>query len=94
MTLYDVATQLYSLSVAGYFNGEKFTRRQLEHYIRNAFRCEETLHIPHRLFMEIALPDGRWLFYIYHYNTAADGYDYTIPVTREQEHTLADLLVA
>ena len=94
MTIHNLVNQLFDLSVAGHFNGERFTRAQLESHIRNAFRCEDSLKIPHKYVMEIALCDGRWLFTINHYNDAADGFDYTIPDNRDQEQVLRDLLTA
>lgn len=94
MTIHELSNHLYNLSVGGYFNGEKFTRRQLELHIRSAFKSEATLKIPHQYVMEIALPDGRWMFSVNHYNSAADGFDYTIPDNRDQEQALRDLLTA
>lgn len=55
MTIHELSNQLYNLSVAGYFNGEKFTRRQLENHIASAFRS--ALKAGNRYVMEIALPD-------------------------------------
>ena len=82
MTIHNVASQLHSLSVGGYFNGEKFSVRRLENYIRAMLRTDN------RLVMEIALPDGRWMFSIYRYSDKADGYDYTIPDNRLQESAI------
>lgn len=86
MTIHNIASQLHDLSVAGYFNGEKFSKAELEHYIRNMFRTGSTL------VMEIALPDGRWFFKIERYANEADGYDYSIPDTREEEDKIFALL--
>ena len=81
MTKAELTTQLINLSVAGYFNGEKFTKERLNNYIGKMCR-----NVGDKLFMEISLPDGRWLFKITHY---ADGeWDYYIPDTREQEYKL------
>lgn len=88
MTIHDVASQLHSLSVDGYFNGEKFSVKQLQNYIADMFRSEETLAIANTIVMEIALRDGRWLFSVTHYNNKPDGFDYMIPDTREQEDEL------
>lgn len=92
MTIHDVTSQLHSLSVGGYFNGEKFTVKQLQNCIADAFRSETTLAIAHTWVMEISLPDGRWLCAIEHYNDKSDGFDYTIPESREQESRLFDRL--
>lgn len=81
MTINQVASQLHSLSVAGYFNGERFTKERLANQIAAWFRGTDK----HSIVMEIALPDGRWLFTINRYADCADGYDYTIPETRAQE---------
>lgn len=81
MTKSELTTQLMDLAVAGYFNSEKFTKERLNNYISKM--CRNT---GDKLFMEISLPDGRWLFKITHY---ADGeWDYYIPDTREQEAKL------
>ena len=86
MTKLELTTQLMNLAVAGYFNGEKFNKERLNNYIGKMCRNNGD-----KLFMEIALPDGRWLFKITH---CADGdWDYYIPETREQEAKLtAELL--
>ena len=78
MTKLELTSQLMTLSVAGYFNGEKFSKSRINNYIGKMCR-----NAGDKLFMEIALPDGRWLFRITHY---ADGdWDYYIPDTRAQE---------
>lgn len=86
MTKLELTTQLINLAVAGYFNSEKFTKERLNNYISKMCR-----NIGDKLYMEISLPDGRWLFKITQY---ADGeWDYYIPDTREQEDKLtAELL--
>lgn len=81
MTQTELVNQIYGLSVAGYFNGEKFSKERLNTYIGKM--C---YNVGDKLYMEISLPDGRWLFKITHY---ADGdWDYYIPDTREQEAKL------
>ena len=86
MTKLELTSQLMNLAVAGYFNGEKFSKARLNNYIGKMCR-----NVGDKLFMEISLPDGRWLFKITH---CADGdWDYYIPDTREQENKLtAELL--
>ena len=86
MTKLELTTQLRNLSVDGYFNGEKFTKERFNTYIGKMCR-----NVGDKLFMEISLPDGRWLFRITH---CGDGeWDYYIPNTREQEAKLtAELL--
>ena len=86
MTKAELVSQLMDLSVAGYFNGEKFSKERLNTYISKMCR-----NAGDKLYMEISLPDGRWLFKITRY---ADGdWDYYIPETREQEAKLtAELL--
>ena len=86
MTITYIASQLHSLSVGGYFNGEKFSESRLADYIRNMLRTGD------RLVMEIALPDGRWLFTITRFAPSADGFDYYIPDTREEESRIKALL--
>ena len=84
MTVKELTNQLFDLSVAGYFNGEKFTKERLNTYITNMFKTGQ------RLVMNIALPDGRWYFYINKYND--NDYDYVIPDTREQEERILRFL--
>ena len=91
MTIHELSNQLYNLSVAGYFNGEKFTKRQLENHIASAFRG--ALKAGNRYVMEIALPDGRWLFTVNRFANTSDGFDYTIPDTREEEAKIKALLI-
>lgn len=92
MTIHEVSTQLFNLSVAGYFNGEKFTRHELEHHIRNAFRPDAALKAGNQYVMVIALRDGWWYFTINRFSDKPDGYDYTIPDNREQEAQIKNLL--
>lgn len=84
MTKTEIVNQLFDLSVAGYFNGEKFTKTRLNAYITNMLKTGN------RLIMNIALPDGRWYFYINKY--CDNEYDYVIPDTREQEERILRFL--
>lgn len=93
MTISQVAHELYKLSVAGYFNGEKYTESRLKNYIANNFRYGN-LKLKNRFVMEIALPDGRWFFFITKYSDKTDGFDYTIPENREQETRILQELVS
>ena len=94
MTILELSSQLHALSVGGHINGLKLSKRELESYISNMFRTGVSLKLGNRLVMEIALPDGRWLFTVNRFSDAADGFDYTIPDTREQEGRLKALLLA
>ena len=87
MTLRSISDQLFDLSLCGHFNGEKFSRQELAHYIATMFRTGS------RLIMEICLPDGRWFFKITKHTDAPDGFDYFIPETREQENLLKEELL-
>ena len=86
MTKLELTTQLIDLAVAGYFNGEKFSKARLTNYIGKMCR-----NVGDKLYMQIALPDGEWFFKIVRY---ADGeWDYILPDTREQEQRIiAELL--
>lgn len=84
MTLREVSSQLYSLSVAGYFNGEKFTKSQLTEAMSHWMRTRKSY------IGEIALPDGRWFFEVTNYG---GGYDYYIPETRQQNDALRNRLL-
>lgn len=90
MTVREVATQLCEISTDGKFNGEKFTRRELADYIHNMFRGE--LKLGNRFVMSMVLKDGEWLFAVDRFADRADGYDYWIPDTREQEQELWEAL--
>ena len=92
MTIHTLSTQLHNLSVGGYFNGEKFTVKELEGYISSMFRPGVTLKAGNRLVMEISLPDGRWFFFITRFSDKPDGFDYTIPENREEEARIKSLL--
>ena len=96
MTIHDVASQLYSLSVDHKFNGVRFTRRQLEDRIACDFRpgLAATNKIPYCEAMTIRLPDGEWLFLIDQCPSDPECFGYTIPDTREQEARLWARLTA
>lgn len=87
MTIHQLSRQLHSLSVGGYFNGERFSEQRLETYISNMLRTGN------RLVMEISLPDGRWFFTITRFSQSPDGFDYAIPDTWAQEARIKSLLL-
>lgn len=93
MTITEVTKQLFDLSADNRFNGERFTRQELKHYITNMMRNSETLKIQNRIVMEINLKDGTWLFTVDKFSDTPDGYDYWIPDTREQEARIWKRLV-
>lgn len=93
MTIHEISCQLYHLT-RGHINGEVFTKTQLEASIRRWMRNPEQLKIKNRFVLEGQLPDGCWLITIDKFADAADGYDYTIPDTREQEEALRGRLFA
>ena len=82
MTLKTVAHQIYNLSVAGYINGIKFSKSEFTTALAMWMRGTD------RYIIEVALPDGRWLVKITQYAPSADGYDYYVPATREQEEVI------
>lgn len=86
MTINEISNQLYNLSVGHYFNGEKFTKTELKHYISNMLRTSD------RVVMEITLMDGRWYFTVDRFANRKDGYDYYIPDTREHELLVKEYL--
>ena len=82
MTLHEVTTQLFNLSIDGFFNREKFTLQRLQDYISAMTQGEEAATVT----MEIALPDGWWYFTVSKLPQFGRGfYDYTIPDNREDE---------
>lgn len=86
MTKTELTAQLMNLAVNNTFNAGRFSMKRLNTYISKMCR-----NVGDKLYMEISLPDGCWLFSITQY---ADGeWDYYIPDTREQETKLtAELL--
>lgn len=91
MTLREVSTQLFDLSIDGFFNREKFSRARLHNYLRDMLREPQALAIPNTLVIEIALPDGWWHCTVSRFGTM---FDYWIPDTREQEAKLLEKLVS
>ena len=85
MTINEMTNQLYDLSAAGYFNGEKYSRKEFAEYVKGIFRPETNRK---RWLMEIAMPDGRWYFQMTRFSDSKDGFDYYIPETRTQEQAL------
>lgn len=92
MTLHEISTQLHSLTLGGFVNGEKFTRHELESNLRRWMRDCEHKKIRNSHVVEICLMDGRWLCEIHKFADSPDGYDYYIPDTREQEQRIWDAL--
>lgn len=81
MTKTELTRQLMDLSIAGYFNSEKFSKERLNKYISKLCRNDGD-----KLYMRIAMPDGWWLFKIVRYS--ATDWDYIIPNTRDEEQKL------
>ena len=92
MTLHEVTNSVFNLAVAGYINGEKFTADRLFKMINNSFKG--SLKLGNKVAIEIALPDGWWLCTINRYSDKADGFDYSIPATREEEQKIWNALTA
>ena len=86
MTLHEVSSQLYSLSVAGYFNHTKFSKTQFTNAMKSWMSGQKK-----SIIMEISLPDGWWYFEVINYGS---GYDYYIPETREQNDRLFKKLLS
>lgn len=80
MTITTIANQIHDMAIAGYINGEKFTKKELSSCLRTWLKTKDQ-HI-----IEVSLPDGRWLCKVYRY--AKNEYDYFLPDTREQERRL------
>ena len=80
MTFTDTINQIYDLTIAGFINGEKFTKTEFKEALKHWLLAKNSYII------EISLPDGRWLCKI---SKFANGeYDYFLPETREQEKRL------
>lgn len=80
MTLTEVTNQIYDLTIAGYINGEKFTRKQFKEAVKHWFLTGK------KFIIEVSLPDGRWLCKII--KLSNDEWDYFLPETRKQEERL------
>ena len=91
MTLHEVVNQVYALSVAGYINREKFTKKRLFDYCKSLLRDGTHNAIPNSVALEIALPDGWWFMLVQRW-PRGNGYDYYIPDTREQEKVIKEKL--
>lgn len=91
MTIKEVTHQLFSLSVGGYFNREKFTETRLRDYITAMTRGEGSKTVV----MEIALPDGWWFFEVVRLpKIGKDFFDYFVPDDRGQEKVVLSHLAA
>lgn len=86
MTLHEVTSYLFNTSLGHFINGEKFTRNELQTYIKRMTRPE----VHKTMIIEVCLPDGRWLAEVTQF--APEEYDWYIPETREQEQRLWDRL--
>lgn len=81
MTIKEMTKQVYGLSIAGYFNGEKFSYSEFYNYVRK--------HLNDSLIMEISLRDGRWYFEMIKKGSICD---YFIPDDRDQEKHIINRL--
>lgn len=93
MTLHNIASQLHKLAVDGRINGEHFTEAELERALRHWMRDAEHNAIKNAFVLEIVLKDGAWLAEVSRFDESADGFDYWIPDTREQEARLYEALL-
>lgn len=90
MTLREVSSQLFHLSVNGGFNRERFTAKKLLDVLTAHMQEAQFNPLPNTFVMEIELPDGWWFFTVNKYGDDSNDYDYWIPDTREQEQKLWD----
>jgi len=93
MTIREISSQLLHIAIDGRINGEKFSKAGLERYISTMFRGGD-LKLGNAIAMEINLRDGHWLFTVERFSNEADGFDYYIPDTREQEDRIWKRLTA
>jgi hypothetical protein len=80
MTLTEVTNQIYDLTIAGYINGEKFTKKEFKDAMHHWFLTKS------QFIIEVSLPDGRWLCKIAYIGNGE--WDYFLPETRKQEERL------
>ena len=92
MTIHEVSTQLFNITLGGFVNGEKFTKRELEHVIHVWMEVHDPSHnkVANSHLIELCLRDGRWYATIDKFADRPDGFDYYIPDTREEESRLLD----
>ena len=86
MTLHETAYWLLRLT-GGKLNGEVYDCAELADVLLGAFRTGKSY------IMQGTLPDGDWLIEVFQYRDTADGYDYYLPDTREQEARLRSKLL-
>lgn len=94
MTIHEVATQVHRLAVDHRINGMKVTKQWLESYLNKMMRSADQNKILNSVVMDIELRDGDWLFEVFRYSDAPDGYDYDIPDSREEERQIINRLFA
>lgn len=82
MTLKQTCNEVLKLAVDNTINGRKFTLDQLYKQTSALLSDEPAGNL---LVYSIMLEDGEWWFSINRYSDKADGFDYYIPETREQE---------
>lgn len=86
MTLTQTINEIYDLTIAGYINGEKFTKTEFKRNMKHFFNDLGF----QKYIIEVSLPDGRWLCKITKFSNGE--FDYFLPETREQEkHLYAEL---
>ena len=90
MTLHEVSSQIFNLTLGGFVNDEKFTKRELEHVFNMWMRDPSHNKVPNTHLIQLCLRDGKWFSTIYKFADRPDGYDYYIPDTREEESRLLD----
>lgn len=83
MTLTEVTNQIYDLTIAGYINDVKFTKREFHDYTKHFFN-----HVGvQKHIIQIAMLDGKkWLCKITKFSNGE--YGYYLPETKEQEKHL------
>lgn len=93
MTINNIINNLYSISIDGKFNGERFTKTGFSNAVKNHWIYNNGELISKELYLEISLADGDWLMKIFQYRDSNDGWDYYIPNTKEEEKKLYDELL-
>lgn len=90
MTIHEVSSQIFNLTLGGFVNGEKFTKQELEHVFHVWMEVHDPSHnkVPGSHLIELCLRDGRWFATIDKFADRHDGFDYYIPDTREEESRL------
>ena len=88
MTLHQVANRLYDLTIDGFINGIRLSRKEFTNTLVEWATSSGAFRLRNKFPVQLDLPDGKWYVCINRYGTGRDSYDYWMPDNREQERLL------